>query len=120
MKVWLDSERVAPEGWTHVRWPDEAIGLLQTGKVKYLSLQHDLGNSDRGTGYGVLLWMGEAVERGFKPPKVSILETDPASRKRMELAVATIYRRYGILHGNSFWMLLGKALRIKAQSRPKT
>ena len=36
MKLYLDDERVAPEGWVQVRWPDEAIKLLLTGTVTHL------------------------------------------------------------------------------------
>jgi len=43
MKVYLDDERVAPDGWVQVRWKDKAIELLQTGAVTHLSLDHDLG-----------------------------------------------------------------------------
>ncbi|VAW81561.1 hypothetical protein MNBD_GAMMA12-2513, partial [hydrothermal vent metagenome] len=56
MKVYLDDERPTPEGWVRVYWPDEAIELLKTGKVKEISLDHDLGDDERGTGYDVVLW----------------------------------------------------------------
>ncbi len=50
MKVYLDDERTTPEGWYRVYWPDEAIELLKTGTVTNISLDHDLGDDDRGTG----------------------------------------------------------------------
>jgi len=31
MRVFLDDRRPAPEGWTLVRWPEEAIALLEGG-----------------------------------------------------------------------------------------
>ena len=31
MRVWLDDERAAPEGWVHVQTPEEAIELLRSG-----------------------------------------------------------------------------------------
>lgn len=69
MKVFLDDERIAPEGWVQVRWPDEAIKLLQTGTVTHLSLDHDLGDDQRGTGYDVLLWIEQEIaQRRFMPP----------------------------------------------------
>jgi|688.fasta_scaffold104579_1 hypothetical protein len=69
MKVYLDDERTTPEGWTRVYWPSEAIELLQTGQVTELSLDHDLGNDARGTGYDVVLWVEEQVAmHGFVPP----------------------------------------------------
>src|SRR6266487_1667138 len=33
LKVFLDDERVTPEGWVRVNWPNEAIDLLQTKAV---------------------------------------------------------------------------------------
>ena len=30
MKVYLDDERPTPPGWIGVRWPEEAIHLLET------------------------------------------------------------------------------------------
>jgi len=40
-----------------VYWPAEAIALLETGQVRELSLDHDLGDDTRGTGYDVVLWV---------------------------------------------------------------
>ena len=48
LKVFLDDERATPEGWTAVRWPEEAIALLKTGKVDAISLDHDLGDEITG------------------------------------------------------------------------
>ena len=50
MKVYLDDLRTPPDGWVLVQWPEEAIELLETGEVTELSLDHDLGVDDRGTG----------------------------------------------------------------------
>jgi hypothetical protein len=30
MRVFLDDERTTPDGWHRVRWPNEAIALLET------------------------------------------------------------------------------------------
>jgi len=57
MRVFLDDERTTPEGWVRVYWPDEAIALLESGAVEELSLDHDLGDDERGTGYDVVLWI---------------------------------------------------------------
>jgi len=58
IKVWLDDDRdpenptiqetfpIAKAGpWTWVKTAPEAIELLQTGNVTYISLDHDLGDS---------------------------------------------------------------------------
>ncbi|MDE1348062.1 cyclic-phosphate processing receiver domain-containing protein [Vibrio aestuarianus] len=52
-----------------VYWPEEAIALLKQGTVTEISLDHDLGDDEHGTGYDVVLWIEEAVAtRGFQPP----------------------------------------------------
>ena len=57
MRIYLDDERSTPEGWTRAFWPDEVINLLQAGGVEEVSLDHDLGDDRRGTGYDVVLWI---------------------------------------------------------------
>jgi len=92
LKVFLDDLRPAPEGWVRVFWPDEAIAHLKGGQVTHLSLDHDLGDDARGTGYDVLLWIEQAVAvDGFKPPKITVHSANPAARIRMEAAIAVIY-----------------------------
>lgn len=94
MKVYLDDERVAPQGWVQVRWPDEAIELLKTGEVRDLSLDHDLGDDARGTGYDVLLWIEEQVMcKQFIPPSIRVHSANPAARLRMEAAILAIMKR---------------------------
>lgn len=91
MKLYLDDERIAPEGWVQVRWPDEAIKLLKEGCVTYLSLDHDLGDGQRGTGYDVLLWIEQEVMlQRFVPPEIIIHSANLAARQRMLAAVASI------------------------------
>ncbi|MBK8975273.1 MAG: hypothetical protein IPM29_05065 [Planctomycetes bacterium] len=93
MRVFLDDMRTPPEGWTLVRWPDEAIALLEQGTVEELSLDHDLGDDDRGTGYDVILWIDRAVvERGFAPPIIRVHSANSSARQRMESGVAAIAR----------------------------
>lgn len=61
MQVYLDDERATPDGWMRVYWPDQAIALLETGEVARISLDHDLGDDARGTGYDVIVWIEHAV-----------------------------------------------------------
>lgn len=93
MKVFLDDARTTPEGWVRVYWPDEAVALLQTGQVTEISLDHDLGDDARGTGYDVLLWIEKAVRlRGFVPPRMQVHSANPAARTRMLAGIAAIER----------------------------
>lgn len=92
MKVYLDDIRIPASDWVRVRWPDEAIGLLKTGLVTELSLDHDLGNDRKGTGYDVLLWIEESVANtAFIPPKITIHTSNPSARQKMEAAVSKIW-----------------------------
>ncbi len=93
MRVFLDDERATPEGWTRVWWPDEAIALLEGGAVTELSLDHDLGDDARGTGYDVVLWIEEAVAtRSFKPPRIVVHSANSSARMKMEAGIAAIER----------------------------
>jgi hypothetical protein len=93
MKVYLDDERVAPEGWYQVRWPEEVIELLESGEVTHLSLDHDLGDDKHGTGYDVVLWLEEAVAtRGFIPPHIIAHTANSSARIKMESGIRSIER----------------------------
>ncbi|KVW15373.1 hypothetical protein WK91_18205 [Burkholderia cepacia] len=98
MRVFLDDERATPEGWVRAYWPDEVIALLKTGAVAELSLDHDLGDDRRGTGYTVLLWIEEQVfvDR-FKPPKMIVHSANSSARAKMEAAIRTIEWRAALV-----------------------
>lgn len=81
------------EGWVLVRWPEEAIALLEKGEVTHISLDHDLGDDDRGTGYDVVLWIEEAVATSaFNPPTITVHSANFSARQKMELGVKSIER----------------------------
>lgn len=91
MKIFLDDIRQPPSGWVHVYWPDEMINLLKTGFVEEISLDHDLGDDNKGTGYDVLVWIENAVVmEGFNPPKIKIHSANVSARRKMELAITNI------------------------------
>ena len=91
MRVFLDDERETPQGWTRCYWPDEVIELLKTGNVEELSLDHDLGDDVKGTGYNVLLWIEEEVYcHNFKPPCIRVHSANSSARQKMELAIKKI------------------------------
>lgn len=93
MRVYLDDERTTPEGWVRVYWPDEAIALLRQGGVTEISLDHDLGDDARGTGYDVVAWIEEAVAlHGFQPPTINVHSANPSARLRMEAGIEAIMR----------------------------
>ena len=93
IRVFLDDERNAPDGWVRAYWPNEVIHLLESGGVEELSLDHDLGDDNRGTGYDVILWIEEAVAtRGFVPPNISVHSANSSAREKMLAGIQSIMR----------------------------
>jgi hypothetical protein len=95
MKVWLDDQREAPEGWVRTKTANETIELLKSGRVEVLSLDHDLGEDESaGTGYDVLLWLEEELRTvGFRLlPIMKAHSANSAVRPRMEQAIEQIRR----------------------------
>ena len=91
MKIYLDDERNTPEGWIRTYWPDEVIELLKTKRVAEVSLDHDLGDDQRGTGYDVILWIEkEVITNGFIPPKISVHSANSSAREKMEMGIESI------------------------------
>ncbi|QWL58829.1 hypothetical protein HQ400_11595 [Aeromonas jandaei] len=98
MKLYLDDERKTPVGWVRVFWADEAIAWLETETVTEISLEHDLGDDDRGTGYDVILWIeNEVMTNNFIPPQIHIHSANVSARRKMELGIMAI----NIFLGNS-------------------
>jgi hypothetical protein len=74
-------------------WPDEVIALMATCGVSEVSLDHDLGDDERGTGYDVLLWLEEQVfTAGMRPPQLSVHSANSSARLKMEAAIRSIER----------------------------
>lgn len=96
MKVYLDDVREAPDGWVRTRTPEETIEWLLTGRVRELSLDHDLGldteESER-TGYSVLTWLEAEVAKDrwiFELPTITIHSVNPVGHERMLAAIDSI------------------------------
>jgi hypothetical protein len=98
MRVWLDDVREAPDGWAHVRTPDEAIELLNSGEVEEISLDHDLGLAtpeSEPTGYDVLVWLEQAIATEawtYPVPTIHVHSANPVGWRRMEQAIESIQR----------------------------
>lgn len=94
MKLYLDDKRDPPAGWVKVMCAKSAIAFLKSNtNVTHLSLDHDLGDDSKGTGYDVLLWIEEQVATSdYNPPKISIHTANPSARIKMESALESIDR----------------------------
>jgi hypothetical protein len=113
VKVWVDDTR-DPRKWLPRKYPDdewseamfaewiwvtsagEAIGLLKTGEVEVLWVDHDLGDvREMGTGQQVLDWIEEQVATipGFVPPECHVLTGNPAEWDEMDRTIQRIQER---------------------------
>lgn len=94
VKIFLDDERQAPEGWIRTFSVMETISYLETGEVEEISLDHDLGDDGCiGTGYDVVLWIEEQVVlHGFNPPIIHVHSANSSARDKMLAGVESIKR----------------------------
>lgn len=91
MKVYLDDERDTPDGWVRVYWPNEAIEFLKGGGVEEISLDHDLGDDDCGTGYDVVLWIENSVyTNNFIPPKICMHSANSSAGHKIGSGIKSI------------------------------
>jgi len=98
MKLWVDDERVEPEGWVRVYTAEEAISLVDDiFHIQEISLDHDLGDKDHDpewTGYTVLQHIESKVvfDPDYRAPVIHIHTANSSARKKMELGKASIER----------------------------
>lgn len=94
MKLWLDDEREAPEGWEWAKTADEAVQLIRNGKVTEVSLDRDLGESDNGTGEDVLRYIELKLNLKQIPKLIIHIHTaNVAAKPRMLLAVERLIEK---------------------------
>lgn len=90
MKVFLDDERITPEGWVRVYSVAECIEALKTRQVKYLSLDNDLGSEDPKTeGFNVLNWLEETIyeDTSFPIPEMTVHSSNAARALSMRMII---------------------------------
>jgi hypothetical protein len=89
VKLWVDDEREAPEGWEWVASIEEAKAFLGSPfiRVEILSLDHDLGEN-KGTGYDLLKWIHE---KSCWPAVVDLHTMNPVGRENMRAFLDRYY-----------------------------
>jgi len=94
LHVWLDDLRPIRPGYNALaKTADEAIKLLKTGRVESISLDHDLGPPEAGTGYDVAQWIEEAAYHGkLKRLTWSIHSANPVGVNNMRQALTNADR----------------------------
>ena len=89
MKIYLDDCRPCPEGWVLAKTAQDAIELLRARTTTHISLDHDLGPEEAGTGYDVACWLEHMffTDPDWVAPKWSIHSSNPVGRQRMTAAL---------------------------------
>lgn len=96
MNVWLDDERDMPPTFdVHVTTAAGAVALLETGLVTGISLDHDLGHKENGTGYDVACWIEQAAfERRLPRLSWDLHTANPVGMQKMLAA---------LINANTHW-----------------
>lgn len=94
--LWVDRYEDTPRTYTHRCYTSqEAIDLLKTGKVTFISFDHDLGAPENGTGYDVARWIEKAVWAGHIPmPEYAIHSANPVGVKNIDAAMKSAERAW--------------------------
>jgi hypothetical protein len=97
MKLYLDDVRPTP-AWFDARayTATEAIDMLKTGTVTFISFDHDLGEHENGTGYDVAVWIEEqaCTVPGFIVPEYVVHSANPVGRTNIESAMRSAVMRH--------------------------
>lgn len=98
LNVYLDDLRPMPQGFDiNPKTAQDAINLLKTGRVKFISFDHDLGPEEAGTGYDVAKWIEQAgyEDDNFVVPEWQLHSANPVGRKNIEQAMRSAERSPG-------------------------
>ena len=97
MKIWLDDDREAPEGWLRAYQIDEVIQHLKTTKVLALDLDHNIGEvgANARSGRYVLDWLAaQVLVNGFVPPAdIKTHSANPWANFRMGQVIEKIQQQ---------------------------
>lgn len=99
MNIWLDDQwdeierRQPPAGYIPFKTAWEVIEQLKTGNVEAISLDHDLGPEEAGTGYNVAEWIERAAYEGkLKRLKWNVHSANMVGAAKMARALANADR----------------------------
>jgi hypothetical protein len=69
MKLWIDDERLPPDGYVWAKTYQDAIKHIDTGEVDLISFDHDLGGKK--TGYDVATYIERGNEKNNQKNKMA-------------------------------------------------
>jgi hypothetical protein len=87
MKLWIDDMRPKPDGFD--AWAkdyQEAVQYIETGRISFVSFDHDLGKDE--SGYDVACRIeAMAAEGGIAPLDWRVHSANPIGRERIVMAM---------------------------------
>jgi hypothetical protein len=97
INLWLDDVRLPPDefqAWCTNTKDMKKFLTDYWGHIEVISLDHDLGDEDYGTGYDVITFIEELVHvHGWEPHMEFRIHSDnPVGRKNMLAGIASIKR----------------------------
>lgn len=103
LRLWLDDLRPPPgPDWTWVTSAWDAIDALRRGRVAEVSLDHDLGPPDAGTGYDVAVWIEAEAHHGrLVRLRWALHSANPIGRERMQRALERAERAWSSRRGDA-------------------
>jgi hypothetical protein len=92
VRLWLDDVRPMPLDFqVHAKTVREAKKVLRSGRVEFISFDHDLGEGP--TGYDLACWIeSEVFEGTFSAPAWEIHSSNPVGRRMIESAMLSAQR----------------------------
>lgn len=92
LNLWVDDLRPMPQGYDlHAKTASEAIEYLERGDIGLVSLDHDLGPEEAGTGYDVAKWMEEEAYFGrLAPLCIAVHSANPVGVRNIDACVAQV------------------------------
>jgi hypothetical protein len=90
MRLYLDDVRPTPDGYDlRAYTAQEAITMLTTGMVTFISFDHDLGEEKNGTGYDVAKWIEEQAytHSHFIVPDWQVHSANPVGARNIDVAM---------------------------------
>ncbi|MBD3918527.1 hypothetical protein H8B09_07150 [Paenibacillus sp. PR3] len=94
INLYVDDLRDCPDGFVLARNYQEAIDLLETHDVDILTLDHDLGEDERGgelpNGYDLVKYI---CENGLRANKIYLHTDNPVGRRNMYETLLAAQRR---------------------------
>lgn len=85
IKVYLDDKRSTPDGYVRAFWPKQVFEFLENCKISELSLDHDLGDDEIGTGNDVVCYVEEKVyfNRDYHLPVIKVHSDNSSAKDKM-------------------------------------